>query len=141
MNHTKWIKNYRTDRGAVWIKCKLTNGEELYYPTHRGWKTIKKKCKKRSVFIEELSLQFKSHEVKIDIKEAEGVYFVRSVMGKLGETSNQYYTTGVLKNGKMHKKMWLIPELVVEKELCDDLDECFTEAIIYNAKKKKNPKK
>ena len=141
MNSTKWLKHYRTDRSAVWIKCKLTNGEELCYPTHRGWGLIKKKCKKNSLFFEELSLQFKSHEVIIDIKEAEAAYFVRSVMGRMGGHSSQYYITGILKNGKMHKKMWLIPELVVEKELCDDLDECFTEAFIYNDKKKKNPKK
>ena len=38
----------------------------------------------------------------------------------------------------MHKQMWLIPELIVEKELFDELDECFEEAIIYNEKAKKN---
>ena len=131
MNRNTWLKKYRTNKGAVWIKCVLTDGEELCYPTHRGWALIKKKCRKKSLFLKEFSLQFKSHEVTIDLTDSEGVYFVRSVMGKMGGVSNQYYTTGVLKDGKMHKKMWLIPELVAEKELCDDLEECFKEAIIY----------
>ena len=52
-------------------------------------------------------------------------------MGRMGGKSNEYYTTGILKDGTMHKHMWLIPELIVEKELHDDLDECFEEAIIY----------
>ena len=141
MNRDKWLKHYRTDKNAVWIKCKFTSGFEVYYSSFKGWKQIKSICKKKSLFIEELELQYRSHCVTIDVEEVEAVYLIRSVMGTMGGGSNKYYTTGILKDGKMHKKMWLIPELIVEKELCDNLDECFEEAIIYNGKKKKNRKK
>jgi len=59
-------------------------------------------------------------------------------MGTMGGASTNYYTFGVLKDGKMHKEMWLVPELIMEKEMVDDLDQCFEEVIIYNEKKKKN---
>jgi len=90
------------------------------------------------LFVEELYLQFRSHEVEIDVKDTDAIYLIRSVMGQMGNKTHQYYTTGRLEGGKMHKQMWLIPELIVEKELSDELDECFEEAIIYNEKAKKN---
>ncbi len=134
MNNDKWLEAYRTNKDAVWIKCKLTNGEEFFYDHQIGWKLIKQACKDNGAFVEELHLQFRSHEVTIDIEGAEAVYLVRSVMGQMGGESKQYYTTGRLEGGKMHKQMWLTPELIVEKELIDEIDECFEEAIIYNEK-------
>lgn len=131
MNNTEWLSKYRTNKHAVWLKCKLTNGEEYFYPHYQGWEILKRKCDKHSIFIEEFHFQFRSHEVTIDLENAEAIYFIRSVMGRMGGKSSEYYTTGILKDGTMHKQMWLIPELIVEKELNDDLDECFEEAIIY----------
>ena len=135
MNNENWLKHYRTNKNAIWIKCKLTNGEELFYPDHTGWLTVKRKCRKHGVFLQDFRLQFRSHEVIIDIpKAASALYFIRSVMGTMGGASNQYYTTGVFTKGKMNKQMWLIPELIVEKELSDNIDECFEEAIIQRYK-------
>ena len=140
MNNENFLKVYRTNKNVVWVKCKLSNGKEHYYANPTGWLRIKEICEGDCLFVEELELQFRSHLVIIDVKDAEAVYLIRSVMGQMGGDSHDYYTTGVLKDGVMHKKMWLIPELIIEKELEDDLDECFEEAIIYNEKKKKNRK-
>lgn len=137
MNNDRWLKQYRTNKDATWIKCKLTNGEEHFYDHHFGWILIKERCDTQDVFVEELYLQFRSHEVKINVEDTEAVYLIRSVMGQMGNTTRQYYTTGRLEGNKMQKQMWLVPELIVEKELSDDIDECFEEAIIYNEKKKK----
>ena len=135
MNNENWLKHYRTNKNVVWLKCELTNGEELFYPDHTGWKIVKYKCQKDGVFLRDFRLQFRSHEVIIDIpKAASALYFIRSVMGTMGGGSNQYYTTGVFTKGKMNKKMWLIPELIVEKELSDNIDECFEEATIHRFK-------
>ena len=138
MNNEKWLKAYRTNKDAVWIKCRLTNGEEHFHAHHVGWMVIRDLCHAKNVFVEELYLQFRTHEVEIDVKDAEAIYLIRSVMGQMGNKTHQYYTTGRLEGGKMHKQMWLIPELIVEKELSDELDECFEEAIIYNEEAKKN---
>ena len=59
-------------------------------------------------------------------------------MGQMGQKTKNFYTTGILKRGIVHKKMWLIPELVVEKELEDDLGDCFEEALIRDEQKKSN---
>jgi len=69
-------------------------------------------------------------------EDAEALYFVRSVMGAMGMKTKNYFTVGYLKEGIVYKKMWLVPELMVEKELEDTLDQCFEEAMLYNGKKK-----
>lgn len=136
MDKKKWLKKYRTNKSAIWINVQLTNGEEFYYDEFEGWRELKTKCEDENLFIQELSLQFRSHEVTIDLEDAEAVYLIRSVMGQMGADTRQYYTTGILKDGIVHKKMWMIPELVVDKELQDDIEECFEEALIYDKTKK-----
>ena len=138
MNKNKFLKKIKTNKEAIWIKCKLTNNEELYFPDYTGWTVIKNKCDKKSLFIQELELQFRSHCVTIDIEEAEAIYLVRSIIGNLSGGSKNYYTTGILKENKIYKKMWVLPELVVERETCESIDDCYEEALVYNGKKKKN---
>jgi len=134
----QWLSRYRSNKNAVWIKCKLTNGEQYYHDTFRGWLSIKKICEREKCFVDELKLSFRSHEVDIDLEGAEAVYLIRSAMGSFGSETKHYYTTGVLKDGIVYKQMWLTPELVVDKELEDDLGECFEQALIYNEEKKSN---
>lgn len=136
MNKKEWLKAYRTNKSAVWINVRLTNGQEFYYDEFEGWRDLKAKCEDEGLFVQELTLQFRSHEVIIDLEDAEAVYLVRSVMGQMGGDSKQYYTTGVLRDGIVYKKMWLIPELVVDKELQDEIEQCFEEALIYDQTKK-----
>ena len=140
MNNEKFLERFRSNPDAIWIKCELTNGEEYFEDNHAGWlDKVKPACRKNKSFIKDMRLQYRSHEINVkNDPEAEAVYLVRSVMGQMGVDSKQYYTTGYLKNGKMHKQMWLVPELIVEKELCDELDDCFEKAIIYNEAKKAN---
>ena len=122
----------------MWIKCELTDGSKHYHDHFSGWIKIKELCNENSCFIKDLKLSYRSHEVNIDVKDADAVYLIRSSMGQMGHKTKNMYTTGVLKKDVMYKKMWLIPELVVEKELEDKLSECFEQAIIYNEKKKSN---
>ena len=61
MNDQEWIKSYRGNTEAIWIKIQLTNGEEFYYDEFEGWKTVKKKCEDEGLFVKELQLQFRSH--------------------------------------------------------------------------------
>ena len=117
MDKKKWLKKYRTNKSAIWINVQLTNGEEFYYDEFEGWRELKAKCDDEGLFIQEFCLQFRSHKVTIDLEDAEAVYLIRSVMGQMGADTRQYYTTGILKDGIVHKKMWMIPELVVDKEL------------------------
>ena len=138
MTNQEWLAKYRTNKDAVWIRCKLTDGRQFHHDEFKGWMEIKDICKKDNVFIQELKLSVRSHVVDIDIEGAEAVYLIRAAMGQIGQKTKNYYTTGILKDGIVYKKMWLIPELVVDKELEDNLEECFEQAFIYDEQKKKN---
>ena len=58
----------------------------------------------------------------------------------MGGDSKHYYTVGIIKGDVVHKKMWIIPELIEEKSYEDDIDACFEEGIIYNDQKTKENK-
>ncbi len=137
MDKEKWLKQYRTNKKAVWIRCKLTNGEEFNYDKFEGWRAIKDKCDKENLFLSELYLQYRSHTATIDISEdVDGVYLIRSLLGAIGSDSKEYYTVGLVKGDNVSKKMWITPELVLDKEYEDEIENCFEEAIIYDKTKK-----
>jgi len=134
MEKTNWLEQYRSNKHAIWINIRLTNGKEFYYDEYDGWLSIKDKCDEEGLFVEEMTLQFRSHEVEIDLTDAEGIYFIRSAMGQFGGNTKNYFTTGILKQDKVYKKMWIVPELVVDKEIVDNVEDCFEEALIYAKK-------
>ncbi len=141
----KWLPHYRSNKSAVWIKCMLTNGKQVFCDHFSGWLKLKAECEANNLFFLKIELQYRSHAVDVFSVEdgsCEGFYLIRSLLGEMGGQTRQYYTTGVLKkDGKVEKKMWLIPELIIERNTSDDISECFEEAIIYNGKKKKNSEK
>lgn len=136
MNREKWLKEYRKNKTAVWIRCKLTNGDEFNYPSFDGWKTLKEKCDKENLFFSELYIQYRSNQCSIDIKDLDGIYLIRSIKGQIGVNSTHYYTVGSLQKDEVRKKMLITPELIVESEYDDTIENCFEEAIIYDQTKK-----
>lgn len=138
MTDQEWLSRYRSNKDAIWIKCKLTDDRQFYHDDFKGWLEIKDICDTDGVFVKELKLSFRSHEVSVDLDDAEAVYLIKSVMGQIGADTKHYYTTGVLKEGIVYKQMWLIPELVIDKEFEENIEECFRQAVIYNDQEKKN---
>ena len=136
MNNEKFLEKYRTNKQAIWIKIKMTDGKELFFDEYESWHSVKTMCDATGVFISHFHLQFRSHEIKIDIKDADGLYFIRSAMGQMGGETKHYYTVGVIKGDVVTKKMFIIPELIEEKSYEDDIESCFPEGIIYNGQKK-----
>lgn len=139
MDDSKWTPLYRKNKDAVWIRGKLTNDEEINYDNYSSWKELKSYCENNRLFFKELYLQFKSHQVKLETEGAGGVYLVRSIKGSLGGSDNNrhYYTYGILKASKVMKQMYLTPELIVDKEIEDDVKDCFKEALIYDKTRSK----
>ena len=123
-------------RGAgeneVFINVQLSNGRDIYFSDYDDWLKVKQICSSEGLELIKLALQFRSHLEEVDITDADAVYLVRSVMGQIGQRSKDYLTTGALVDGVVHKKMWLTPELIVEKEYEDTIEGCFEEAMIYN---------
>lgn len=139
MDEQKWKEHYSNcDYNQVWIKVMTEDGKHWFFSEYDVWYEVKSHCEKNNIFIKDLHLQFRSHQCIIDIADAEGIYLVRSVMGAMGQKTKNFFTVGVLKDEIVYKKMWLVPELIVEKEIEDTLDNCFEEAMLYNGKKKKN---
>ena len=141
MDDKNWIPLYRKNTEAIWIRGLLTNDEEFNYHNYNSWKELKEHCESNNLFFKELYLQFKSHQVQIHTDGVEGVYIIRSIKGSLGKNNNQhFYTVGILKGAKVFKQMYLTPELVIEKEYDDDIENCFKEAVIYDKTRKKRQK-
>jgi hypothetical protein len=144
MNDSLWVDFYQSDRtntSKVFVKIMTSDGSHFFFSDYNEWWKVKSHCENKSAFIEDLHLQFRTHKCIIDVAKAEGVYLVRSVLGAIGMKTNHYYTIGIVNGDKVDKQMWIVPELIKEKEYVDTLDNCFQEAIIYNAKKRKNRKK
>ena len=138
MKHHKFLKAYKTDKNATWIKVKLSDETEYYFSNHRHWLDIKKTCDKEDLNVVELHMSFKSHNIEIDLADIDAIYLVKSVLGMMGGITNHYITIGRLIDGEMHKQMYRVPELTDEKSEVVGIDECFTEAIIYYDKTKEN---
>lgn len=129
-------KAYLNNKEAIWIICTLSNNEEVFFDSFDGWKEIKEKCKNNKLFLNSLSLQFRSHKVDLDISNCDAIYLIRSVMGQVGGETKNYYTFGRIYGDKVKKQMWLVPELIIDKEFEETTNECFAEAIIRNETKK-----
>ena len=127
---SSWKEHYRTNKHAVWIKCKTTDGEEHFMHKMSDWTKLVKACKDKRVKLRNLSIQYRSHEEKLDITNCDNIYLITSIMGSMGAKSRNYLTYGKINGDKVKKQMWIIPELVVEKTYDDIIDNCFEEAII-----------
>lgn len=137
MNNQEFKKRLYQNIDVVWIRCKLSNDEEFNCENFEEWMDVKKKCEDNKLFPRELILQFRSHEVNIDLeKDLEGLYLIRSAMGKIGQVSKNYITIGTIKDDIVHKRMFVTPELIVENKYEDKIENCFKEAILYDQTKK-----
>lgn len=142
MDDKKWADFYSSDRNNVtkiFIKVETSDGKHWFFSDYEMWYEVKDHCEKNSVFIKDLHLQFRSNKCIIELGDCEAVYLVRAAMGAIGQPTKNYFTVGLLKDdGLVHKQMWIVPELILEKEYEDSLSRCFEEAMIYDDKKKKN---
>jgi hypothetical protein len=133
---SEWLKHYRSNKDAVWIKCHTSDGIDRYMHKMSDWVELVKLSLKSDVFLQSLSIQYRSHEEPLDIVGCDRVYLITSVMGSMGNPSRDYLTFGKVIGDVVEKQMWLIPELIVEKTYNDTIENCFKEAII-NVKKER----
>jgi hypothetical protein len=141
MDDALWAEFYKSDRTntkRVFVKVMTNDGKHFFFSDYDEWFKVKGYCEKNSVFIRDLHLQFRTHKCIIDVEGAEGIYLVRSVLGSIGMKTNHYFTVGTVTGNRVDKQMWIVPELVLDKEYEDTLANCFPEAIIYHEKKKTN---
>jgi len=133
MDNKIWLPLYKKNRSAIWIRGLLSNNEEINFDSTKQWRELKNYCEENNIFFKELYLQFKSHQEQIDLKGVEGIYIGRAIRGSMGSGKNtHYYVVAAVRGKKMYKKWWITPELIVEKEVEDDVTDDAQAAIIYD---------
>lgn len=132
-SHEQWLEEYRKDKYKIWIRATLSNNIEYYLPDHNKWIELKSFCEKNKLKVNKLGLQYRSHFVEVDTSDTDGVYLIRSLIGRMGENSKQSITIGKVHGNVVKKTMWVTPELVEDLSDEDPIENCFEEAIIYNS--------
>ncbi len=129
-SHEQWLEEYRKDKYKIWIRATLSNNIEYYLPDHNKWIELKSFCEKNKLKVNKLGLQYRSHFVEVDTSDTDGVYLVRSLIGRMGENSKQSITIGKVYGNVVKKTMWVTPELVEDLSDEDPVENCFSEALI-----------
>ena len=130
-----WTEKYKTNKTAVWIKGLLSNGENIFLDSFKDIPQTFDELENKGLFFQTLSLQYKSHEVKLDVTNCDGVYLVKSVIGQFGGETKNTITFGKVIDNEVHKQIYYAPELILETEYVDKLSNCFEEAIVYDKTK------
>mgnify|MGYP003133804146 FL=1 len=142
MDNQKWTEYYTANKNiiskTIFIKVMTSDGKHFFFHQYDDWYDVKKYCEDQCVQVKDFQLQFRSNKCPVDVSDGDGIYFVRSVLGTIGMKTKEYFTVGVLKNEEVHKEMWLVPELLKEKDYVDQVENCFEEAMIRYEKKKEN---
>lgn len=145
MDNAQWATWYRANKNAlknkVAVKVMTSDNKHFFFHDYYEWFIVKEHCNKNRVKIKDFHLNFRSNRCMIDVEDSDGFYFIRSALGQPGKETKLYFTIGVLRNGIVKKKMYLLPELLKEKEYEDELENCFDEAMIYYETKKANRQK
>lgn len=129
-NLSDWRKEYRKDKTKIWYRAVLSNGSEYYFKDYKDWFKVKSFVEKKSLEVSKIRLQYRSHVVEQDFAGCDGVYLVRSILGRVGGESIETVTVGKIMDKEVHKTVWTTPDLVAKDSQKDRIENCFKEAVI-----------
>ena len=134
-----WLKLYRDVkyRRKVWIYALTSDDKEIFIDEYEDWPNFQSYIDDRNVDIVKIGLQYKTNLVQHEVGDAEAVYVIRSVKGQLHGSTLQCYTIGLLRDGKVDKRFYIVPSLTPDIKCVDDFEECFKEAFVYNVRQGK----
>jgi hypothetical protein len=139
-----WLKAYKSKKEnchlKTWIVCNVGDDKEFFLLSNNKVSMIKEYCNANNFQIRSIGLKYRSHEIKFEEHSDEGYYIVKSVKGSMGVETKHCIVLGAIRDGKVYKKAYIVPELIVLYEDVDDIEKCFEEALIYNDKKKNRKK-
>lgn len=135
-----WQQYYLNSKNSknIWIFVQTYDDTDIYLEHYQDWLDFKTYCLENNIVIKNIGLQYKSHLVKTYSGDADAVYVIRSVKGQMGGTSRDCHTIGIVYGNDVKKTMWLTPELIEDSSYVDTLENCFEEALIYNAKQRES---
>lgn len=135
-SYEQWLTAYRKDKYKIWTKVSLSNNQERYFCDYKDWYKLKDYCKINKVDIVEIGLQYRSHYMGVDTTDCDGVYFVQSLIGMMGETSRKTYTVGKVYGNIVKKQVFMTPELIEDRKDEDPVENCFEEGLLYHNDRK-----
>lgn len=108
----------------------LSDGRTVYQDDDRpgieepsAWRRLKAYCKDQDVYIVEMWLQFRSHRILVEPKNAQGYFFIKAAFGVWGSTNTYHaYIAGTMENGQINASKWTVPELVFLENQTRDVD-------------------
>jgi|694.fasta_scaffold00123_88 hypothetical protein len=124
------------ERRNIWIIVHTSDESDIYLEDYSDWLTIGNYCNANKLTISKISLQYKSHVVDFDTTNADGVYLSKTAKGTLGGETKQCYSIGVLRENKIYRTLYAIPELIEDLKLEDEVENCLKEALVVYDKER-----
>ena len=104
-------------------------GREFYFTNFDDWYKIVEIGGEFGPIIE-LSLKYRSNVKRTDLSGCDGVYIVRSVLGRVGLDSIDTITIGKVKGNQVEKVVWSIPDLSERDTSIESIHNCFEKALL-----------
>jgi len=126
-----WLQEYKKNKQNIWIIVDYSSGK-FYLKDNKEWLTFAEFCNINKLCINSVSLRYRSHDLKINVEDYDGVYIVKSILGMMGQKSRETITVGKIDGKTVYKTIWITPELIEQLQTKDSLSDCFPEAIAKN---------
>lgn len=135
-NKDEWLSEYRKDKKKVWTWIYLDNNSCYGFNEYSDWFEIQSVVISSNAIPTHVELQYRSISINFDLNDCDGVYYVRSLLGKIGEDAIQTLTLGKVLGDSVHKTIWIKDGLIERYKEETPLDKCFSEAILKWKEKK-----
>jgi len=111
---------------TIWV-AKLSDGTTVYQDDDRpglvqpsSWLRMKEYVDENGLYIEELSIKFRSHVEKV--RSGEYYHFSKAIACMIGEDYENYFIFSTLKAGKLTRVWYMIPHiLITNKTVTEEL--------------------
>lgn len=124
------------ERRNIWIIVHMSDESVIYLEDYSDWLTISDYCRGNNLKINSISLQFKSHIINHDTSDGDGVYLSKTAKGSLGGETKNCYSIGIVRNDKIYRTLYIMPELAEDLKLEDNIEDCLKEALVLYDKAK-----
>ena len=123
---------------TTWIIVHTSDKKDIYLKEYDQWLTINDYCKKSGVYIDSISLRWRTHTETVDTSDCEGIYLIKTARGSMGGETKDYFTIGKIIGDTVYRTMWSIPELIADIKFEDKLENCIQKAIVRHEPTSKN---
>lgn len=117
-------------KSTVWIIVHTSDGEDIYLKEYNQWLTIRDYCNENKLFINAISLQWRSHIVTEDTAGRDGVYVIKTAKGSMGGKTQECYSVATINGDKIRRHVYSVPALSKEMTFEDNLKNCIEKAIV-----------